>query len=264
MITCRDVARAIESFAPLSLAYSWDNCGLIAGNPEKEIKAIMTCLDADIDVVEEALRAGADLILTHHPAIFHETKVFHDQTYAGRFLKALLNSEICCYSAHTNLDCAKGGLNDFLAEKIGLSNPTGVLEAVSDTDGLGRVYDLNTPITMKELCSWVKSGLHIHNPLFYTGSPDRVIRRVALCNGGGKSFAKAAIDAGADVYLTGDVDYDRARECLSAGMNLISIEHYDSEIIVCELFERILRQAFGDDITILPSQTNVPIFYTYE
>ena len=264
MITCRDITNAIEAAAPLSLAYPWDNCGLLTGNPQKEVKTVLTCLDADPNVVEEALAAGADLILTHHPAIFHETKVFHDQTYAGRFLKVLLGSEICCYAAHTNLDCARGGLNDLLAEKIGFFNPSGVLESISENDGLGRVYDLDPPISVGELCGRVQSGLSIQKPLLFTGSPDRAVRRAALCSGGGKSFAQAAINAGADVYLTGDFDYDRARECRNEGMSLICIEHYDSEIIVCELFERILRRSFGDALTILTSQANGPVFHTYQ
>ncbi len=263
MITCQDIAAAIEKFAPLELAYSWDNCGLIAGNANREVKTVLTCLDVDPAVVEEALTLGADMILSHHPAIFHETKVFHDQTYAGRLLKVLLGSEICCYAAHTNLDCARGGLNDILAEKLGFSNPTGVLEARSETDGLGRIYDFDPPLTMKELCDRVKSGLRTRNPLVYTGSLNAPIRRAALCSGGGKSFASLALQAGAQVYLTGDIDYDRARECVLSGMNFICVEHYDSEKIVCELFERILRQAFGDELCILPSQTNGPVFSTY-
>jgi dinuclear metal center protein, YbgI/SA1388 family len=262
MITCQDILNTMEEFAPVSLAYDWDNCGLLCGNKKKEVKNVLVCLDCDLNVITEAKEKNVDMILSHHPAIFSEIKRFDEEHYYGRFLKTLLQSDICYYAGHTNIDTAKGGLNDLLAEKIGLPTPSGVMEKIGENDGIGRIFELSSPTTVKDLCQKIKAGLHTEC-LTYTGEIDRLVKKIALCSGGGDGFSSFALEQNCDVYISGDFHHNKGIECLGDGMSLIDVSHYDSEIIVKEVFERVLKKAFGDNLYVICSEANKPVFHAF-
>jgi len=262
MVTCQDILTALEDFAPVSLAYDWDNCGLLAGDKNRNVKNVLVCLDCDLNVLEEAKAKNIDMILSHHPAIFNEVKRFDEEHYNGRLIKTLLQSNICYYAGHTNIDAAKGGLNDMLAEKIGLSSPCGVMEKIGENDGIGRIFELSSPITIEALCQKIKAGLHTEC-LSYTGELSKQVKKIALCSGGGDSFSSLALDAHCDVYVSGDFHHNKGIECLGDGMSLIDVSHYDSEIIVKEVFARVLTKAFGNELSIIFSEANTPVFHTF-
>ena len=116
-LKCKDIASVIERLAPKQLAYNWDNVGLLCGDEDAHVTKVLLTLDLDIDVVEEAVKEGAQMIIGHHPIMFDPINCITAQTSEGRLLRALIKNDISYYAAHTNLDIAKGGLNDLLAKK---------------------------------------------------------------------------------------------------------------------------------------------------
>ncbi|HNX29192.1 MAG TPA: Nif3-like dinuclear metal center hexameric protein [Syntrophomonadaceae bacterium] len=122
MVKVKDIIAIMEKYFPLHLAEDWDNVGLQAGSREKEVKRIVIALDLDEQMVEEALKSEADLIITHHPLFFKAIKNIDYNKPGGRLLKSIIAADLAVYSAHTNLDAAEAGMNQVLAEKLGLKN----------------------------------------------------------------------------------------------------------------------------------------------
>lgn len=263
MIISQDITDAIEKVAPLSLAYEWDNCGLLVGSRQKEIKKVLTCLDCDMQVVEEAQSLKADMILSHHPFFFYDKKRYTEDDYYMRVLKKMFQWDINYYAAHTNMDAASGGINDLLAQKIGLpASYVDVLEKTDENNGLGRVYQLPSPISMAALCQQIKQGLKAEH-IAFTGDKQKLVQTIGLCSGGGQGFADFALQKKCDVYITGDFRHDPAKEYLRQNMSLILVRHYDSEIIIKEIYHKILKDAFGEQIEVFASQVEKPIFQTF-
>lgn len=249
-----DVIRRIESYAPTSLAESYDNVGLLFGDDMCEITSALLTLDVDIDVAHEAAEYGANLIVSHHPLIFNPIKTITADSAVGRCLLFLAENKISVYSAHTNLDSAEGGLCDLMAAMIGIENTSPVLPGTGG-EGLGRVGLLPDDMTMGELCDKIIDVYKLRH-IRFVGEESDIVRRAALCSGSGMSLTEDVLKADADVYITGDIKYGAAREAAAMGLNLIEVSHYDSEIFAPLIFERIL----GDDIKTYISNANRDIF----
>lgn len=119
-VKCKDITSFIEAIAPVHLAEEWDNVGLMLGSYNKEVKKVLVCLDVTSGVVEEAVNLQADLIISHHPLIFKPIKRLNEEDFKGRLIYRLIKNDISVYSAHTNLDVCSMGINQYLAEKLGL------------------------------------------------------------------------------------------------------------------------------------------------
>ena len=251
-----DVILRLENYAPLSLAEEYDNVGLMVGDADANFKAALLTLDVDINVAEEAKERGANLIISHHPLIFSPLNRITSDTAEGKCLLYLIKNGIAVYSAHTNLDSAAGGLCDLLATILGLQD-TSPMSGVDADTGIGRVGCLPSPLKMDELAEMLMKTFSLSS-IRFTGEGDDLVSRVALCTGGGASLLNDAISSFADVYITGDIKYHNAREAQERGINLLELPHYDSEIIVTRLFEKIL----GDDIKTFISETNKNVFST--
>lgn len=254
-LKCKDIASVIERLAPKSLAYDWDNVGLLCGDEEQSVKKILLTLDLDMGVVNEAVELGAQMIVSHHPIMFKPVNKITEQTPTGRLLRALIKNNISFYAAHTNLDIAKGGLNDLLAKKLCL-NDVRVLEYTNDEgEGIGRIGNAAAPITLGELANQIKKALGV-DYLRYSGDTNSYVSKIALNTGGGTSLIGAALDANADVFITGDYKYSQIRDCVENGMNIIDVGHYDTEFIVCELFESYLSEQFGASVELVKTKAN--------
>lgn len=247
-----EIIEEIEKTAPLCLAESWDNPGLMLGRRDKEIKKVLTALDMDTGVAKEAIEIGADLILTHHPMIFHPLKSITEDGGAGECVLMLAKHDIAVYSAHTNLDSAVGGTNDYLAQLYGLENVYAIPPEEDKTTGLMRLGKLKEEKTLENLALHIKQKLDAQN-VWYAGDKERKIKKVAICSGGGGKMFGEAVSAGADVYITGDISYSSARDAVEKGICLINAEHYESEKYCGEIFKKILC---GFDIEIIHSKTN--------
>lgn len=256
-----DIASVIEHLAPTNLAYEWDNVGLLCGDLEQEVKKVLLCLDLDINVVNEAAESGAQMIISHHPIMFDPISKITEQTPEGRVIRELIRRDISFYAAHTNLDIAKGGLNDLLSQKIGLVDVKILEYTKEDIEGIGRIGRLQKPITLKELADRVKKALNIEI-LRYSGESDTIISRVAVNTGGGTALIEAAVNAGAEVFITGDYKYSQVRDMVAKGVCVLDVAHFDTEIIVCELLYNYLTEQYGGALEIEVSRTNKNVVKT--
>lgn len=248
-----DVLGEIEKLAPEKLAYSWDNVGLLVGDADNEVKKILLTLDLDNGIINEAKKLGANLIIGHHPIMFQPVNKITSETPTGKMLMNLIKNDIAYIAMHTNLDVAKGGLNDFLAEKLCLENSE-ILEYTEENEGIGRIGDFKET-TLRDFAIFVKNTLK--TPFVRVcGNENKIVRRIAINTGGGTSLICAAIKEKADVFVTGDYKYSQMRDCLSEDLAIIDIGHYDSEIICTELFYNYLKNIYNNDIEIHISKEN--------
>lgn len=128
----KDIARALEAVAPKTLQEEWDNVGLMVGNPEAEVKKILLALTPSEDILDEAVRLGADMVVSHHPFIFKAMKNITTESALGRMVHKAIKNDVAIYSAHTNLDIAQGGVNDCLAQALGLGEVEGLVQTSAE------------------------------------------------------------------------------------------------------------------------------------
>lgn len=251
MVTAEDIKKALEDFAPAYLAEDFDNVGLLVGESTKEVKTVLLALDADENTADEAVRAGADMIVSHHPVIFNAEKSVTDKTPLGRTLIKLISNSIAVCSVHTNMDKAEGGLNDLMVKKLGLMVDH---EYIHDADKCMRVCRADT--TLSKLCLKLKSEYDL-DFVRCTGNPDRRIKRVGLCTGGGRSMTDDVIASGCDVYISGDLHYADIRKLVFAGVDFIEIGHFNSEVCVTQIFKSIINKAYPEIRTIISKEMDV-------
>ena len=195
----KEVVSALEQFAPLPLQDGFDNAGLQVGlTVEQEVAGALLCLDVNEAVIDEAERMGCNLIIAHHPLLFHGLKSITGKSYVERCVIKAIQKGIGIYAAHTNLDNAEGGVNYRIAEKIGVKN-LAFLEPKAGTAsaGAGIIGELPAEENEREFLERLKVLFGIqcirHNAL-----NGRKIRRVALCGGAGGFLLPQAIAQGAD------------------------------------------------------------------
>lgn len=231
-----DIITKIEDFAPQSLACSWDNPGFLCGDKNREVNKILLALDVDLETVYEAIEVGADMIVSHHPIFFSGLKRIDFSTPEGRMVELLIKNDIAVFAAHTNMDAAKDGINDRLAEIFELSEVK-VLEPIDEGVGIGRFGVLKEEISAEDFCNTVKEKL---NTPFVRLTGNGSIKKLAICSGSGGEYFSYAKENGCDALLTGDVKYHTAIEAKESGIAVIDAGHFPTENIVCSIFEEIL------------------------
>lgn len=245
----REIIEVVNVIAPFQIAEEWDNCGLQAGDPDQEVNRIVIGLDVCLELLEYAVEQNCSLVLTHHPLLMNPLKTIDFQKMAGRVIKICAKNDISIVSAHTNLDKAQQGLNDYFASKIGLQS-TGVFipdnDAVSrekgNSTGIGRIGDLGRGIKLSEFVQEIKQRLALGHARI-TGDLDRIIKRAAVCTGSGGSLINDFLKSNADVYITGDIKYHDARLVEENEKALIDVGHFGSEKIAVELLCEKLSHA---------------------
>ncbi|NGZ73853.1 Nif3-like dinuclear metal center hexameric protein [Saccharibacillus alkalitolerans] len=361
------VIQLMEKFAPKHLAVENDKIGLQLGTLNKEISKVLVALDVTHEVVDEAIALGANLIVAHHAIIFRPLANLRTDTPMGALYEKLIKNDIAVYISHTNLDVAEGGMNDWMAELVGIANPKpleelqseklyklvayvpkshhqGVLDAVlaagagaigdyshcsfntegtgtflpgegthphlgspgkleraeeirietivpdglrskvvqamlkahpyeevaydlylleqkGKSFGLGRVGKLDEPKTLAELTEVVKKGFDVPAARV-VGDPNRLIKKAAVLGGSGSRYIHHAIRQGADVLITGDIDYHTAHDALMAGLSIIDPGHNSEKVMkreVAELLGRMLEQS-GSGTTVHASEPNTEPF----
>lgn len=243
MVKCQDVMQAMERIAPRRLAEAWDNPGLLVGSPNDEVKKILVALDVREETIEQAIAAGCDMIVAHHPLIFRALKAVRTDDATGRKIAHLIRAGIAVFAAHTNLDSAAGGVNDVLAEKLGLSAIAPLADGAADGEpGLGRIGSLGEPLSLEAFAALVKERLGL-STLRAVRAGEHEIRRVALCGGSGAEFIGRAVAKGADVYVTGDVKYHDGERAVGLGIHVLDAGHFATEQpIVAALAERLAKE----------------------
>ena len=245
MVKCQEVMDALERIAPKRLAEEWDNPGLLVGAWNQDVSKILVCLDVSDAVIEQAIAKGADMIVSHHPLIFRGIKKIRTDLPLGRRLQQLLKHDIAVAAAHTNLDITEGGVNDVLAQAIGLSKLSAFVITSQDAHGtiasMGRMGSLPAPMPVQEFAAQVRDALPTeHVRLVEAGA--RPVRKVAICSGSGAEFISKAAFMGADVYVTSDVKYHEAQQAAELGMHVIDAGHFGTEFPVVEVLGRRLAE----------------------
>lgn len=236
-ISVKDIVKIMGEMAPVRLAEEWDNVGLLVGRSEREVKVILCALDFSAEVLEQAAQLHADIIVTHHPAIFRGIKQLTDLEWRSALLLEAARKDIAVYSAHTNLDSAAGGVNDVLANLLELQNVEG-LSGDDTLECIGRIGVLKAAADLDVFAEKVKNALKLeHVTIVPAGRP---VRKVAVCGGSGIDFLDYAVRAGADTYVTGDVKYHDAQDAKGKRVNLIDATHQGTELpVVNELADRL-------------------------
>ncbi|WP_251574730.1 Nif3-like dinuclear metal center hexameric protein [Limosilactobacillus agrestimuris] len=269
MTTGNELIHRFEQFASPKLAESWDNPGLQLGNPDKPIERLMTTLDVRPEVAQEAIEQDVDFIFAHHPVMFHPAKNLDTRIPQNEMYAQLLSHGITVYAAHTNLDTANGGMNDWLASQLRLTNTERLIEAgldpVSQKEvGMGRIGTLNGSMNAKEFAQYCMRifGIKGLRWLVAPSDMDKPIHRVAVLGGAGQDFWQAAVDKGADAYVTGDVTYHFAHDMLANHLTVIDPGHHIEAICeprLAELFDQWKKEN-NWDFEIIRNQLNTDPF----
>lgn len=255
-----DIIRVLETIAPLNLQESYDNAGLLTGSGDWECMGILCTLDATEAVILEAKNKGLNLVVTHHPVIFGGLKKINGRNYVEKTVIAAIKNDIAIYAIHTNLDNVIHGVNNRIADRIGLTNRQillpktlhhtsveGVKEPVSlvsdnPSIGSGLLGQLPEELDETGFLYMLKTSFELtvirHTPL-----SGKKLKKVAICGGSGSFLTGKAIAAGADVYVTADIKY---HEFFDANNRILlaDIGHWESEQYTTELLIEILQAKF--------------------
>ena len=260
-ITVQSVAEVMNRIAPKNLAEDWDNPGLLVGNPANEVKKIFVCLDVSEEVINNAENFGAQLIIAHHPLIFRAVKNIRTDLPLGRKIELLIKKNISVFAAHTNLDSAIGGVNDVLAEKIGLTE----IKMFGDEEiSLGRIGKLPEPMTAKNFAALVKKNLNAETVRLVEAG-DFLISKVGICSGAGSEFIGKAKFFGADAFVTGDLKYHEAQSAVENKIHVIDAGHFATEFPIVHALAEKLSAEFDKlnyKIEIAEDKTSTDFFET--
>jgi dinuclear metal center YbgI/SA1388 family protein len=268
MTTGTDIINRFERYASPQLAESWDHVGVQVGNPNQTVTKLMTTLDVRPAVVDEAIKKGVDFIFAHHPVMFKPAKNLDTRDPQNAMYAKLLANQITVYAAHTNLDTANNGMNDWLAAQLGLTNCVPLVYAGNDPVsgcpvGMGRVGDLPQPLSVQDfartcLGAFGVAGVRLVTP---KDGPE-LISRVAILGGSGSEFYPQAQDSGAQAYVTGDVSYHTAHDIQASGLIVVDPGHH-IEVIAAKKLAALLNTWKKEeqwDLTVEESQVNTEPF----
>ena len=242
---CDELIKELEHLAPLNCACDWDNVGLLAGRCNKEVKKVFLAVDATDEIIEEAILWGADMLITHHPLIFKPLKKISDTDFIGRRVLKLIANDISCYAMHTNFDSAPGCMADAAAKKLDLTG-TNILELEGtlgeNAYGIGRTGFLKKKMTIRELAGFVKERFALPFVTIYGESAlEGAVDFVAISPGSGESMIAPALEAGAQVLITGDIGHHSGIDAAASHMAVIDAGHYGLEYLFLDFMENYLK-----------------------
>jgi len=262
VVTFSDVLATIDEFAPLSLQETYDNSGLLVGEGDTPFKGALVCLDVTEAVIAEAIECDCNLVISHHPLIFHGLKSLRGDTGTSRAIILALRSHVGILAAHTNLDAARGGVNYAIAQKIGLT-PESVLSPAHNGEqgtGIGLVGSLSKKMSEGDFLHYIAHIFPQQPCLRYSTKTGKIITRVALCGGSGIDLLEEAIRLKADAYITGDVKYHDFQRP-DGRLMLIDLGHRESELCAIELLKQLVSQKFPTFASSVSTQEQSPVNY---
>ena len=264
MARVKDVINLFKEIAPEEnvVIDDYDNVGLLVGKASSEVSKVLCCLDATEEVVAEATKIGAQMIISHHPMIFAPIKSVTEETVVGRKIITAIENGISIYAAHTNLDFSENGINDFVAELIGLTNVEVMDAYISKYAGLGRVGNLSAPIEVASLKRNVEN-LFADKYVRLIGEPYETVERVAVINGAGggdTAYIDMAVRANADCLITADVKHHVAVYAKENGLTLIEPQHYTMEYCyISQLVDRLRDEASLQGLDVEFTQSDLDV-----
>ncbi|MBR5410805.1 MAG: Nif3-like dinuclear metal center hexameric protein [Clostridia bacterium] len=234
-MTVKDVYDLIDGYAPFSSQCEWDNSGILLGDADADVKGVLVALDVTNYEAKLAVERGANLIVAHHPLIFHPLKRIEYDS----LVSFLIRSGIHVIAAHTNLDKAPGGVNDALCEALGFS-----FEKVTDAgDGFLNIASFPDSLSANEVAALLKARLSGAVSYIDDGKP---VRKAALCGGDGGSFLQDADSLGCDALITGEAGYHDFLDAKTLGVSLFAAGHYETEAPVMTALRKTIKNAFPD------------------
>ena len=257
MTTVSDILKFVETLAPRAMKMEWDNVGLLCGSKNTEVTKVLVALDPFEGVCHEAAETGAQLIVTHHPLIFRPQKAVTDETSIGRSIMFLCRNGISAINAHTNLDQVSGGVNDVLAEKLGLQN----IQIINPVDGYGllRCGDVEQQ-PLETFLATVKEALGCDGLRYVNSS--RSVSKVAVGGGSCADEMMEAFAAGCDTFVTADIKYNQFWDAYDIGMNLIDAGHFYTENPVVAVLAEKIAAAFPEiEVEISKTHTDCTKYY---
>lgn len=253
----REVVEALEKIAPTASAADWDNVGLLAGDPEQEVRRALFAIDCTREVLEEAVAGEHELVVAYHPPIFEPLR----QVVSGHVVYEAVRRGLAIWSPHTALDVAEGGTNDVLAEAMGIAvrYPLAKIQSKRAGEvGIGRMGRIDrTP--RAALIERAKRALGVES-LLVAGPTSGDAERVAVCAGSGGDFVEKAIAAGIEVYVTGEVRHHAALRAAAAGMTVIVARHSVSERLALAPYARRLDALGGIEVAVSEQDRDPLVF----
>lgn len=243
----KELASYLSNLYPKDLKASYDNVGLMVGSYEKDVKIVLLALDLTKEVMDEAKLENVDLIITHHPLLFHPLSCINLNEDLGSIINDLIKNDIANYSLHTNFDSVK--MNDYLGDLIGLKNK----EILSLNDNIG-VYGEIDKSSLDDFIQKVKSVLNIESCDYY-GTTNIEIKRVGIIGGSGSDYFSDAKDKELDLFITGDITYTKGIEAKRLGLNVLDVGHH-IEIRFADCITKDLKN-LDDKLIVITSKTNV-------
>lgn len=241
-MTIANILEYLQSIAPLDLAQEWDNVGLLIGEPQRQVDGILISLDASANAVEYAIQHGYNLILSHHPLIFHPLK-----SITNPVILKMIEKRMALISMHTNFDAVLGGVNHALAEALDLE----VVSRLGDGDAhdIGLVCECDTPQSLSRIALNVKARLEVPAVKLWTAgqSAQKSIKRIAICGGAGASVLQHA-EVQAELLITGDISY---HSFLDSTIPILDAGHFYTEYPALQNLQKILQNT-GIKNEILP------------
>ena len=251
--TLGNVLEAVEELWPHSLAEDWDAVGLVTGRTGQQVSKVVMAVDPTLEVIEDAIERGADLLITHHPLLLRGVTQVAGTSFKGEAIHRLIESGTALLTAHTNADSAIGGVNDALADAFGLKECVPLVDSKDGLpeEGLGRVGFLEKPMKLEDFAERVYTVLPaVAGGVRVAGDRTGIIRKVALCGGAGDSLFDAVRAHQADVYVTADLRHhpaSEAREAANGGFPyLIDVSHFASEWVWLSAGARALGNVLND------------------
>lgn len=261
MATVNEIYALLDQKAPFRTQLGFDNAGFLVGHGEQNVTNVLVALDITPEVIEEAIERGVQLIVAHHPVIWDKLGRVTDESVTGRKILTLIEHGIAAICAHTNLDAAQGGVNDALAQAVGLIDPVPLEVDGTDENGLpygiGRVGELSGgPMSVQAFAQRAKDGLRLGGiRAMDAGVP---VQKVAVGGGACGSMLAEARAMGCDTFLTADLKHDIYLEAKALGINLLDAGHYSTETVVCPVVAGWLEEAFPElQVTVSQRQGEV-------
>lgn len=247
MVKAKEIYQYLDKIAPFALQMDFDNAGFLVGDREADVSRVMVALDVTEDVVREAGRKKCQLIVSHHPLIFHPLKSVVPQDPTQAVVAQLLRKNIALISAHTNLDVAPGGVNDVLMDVLGVKT-LGILEEMGAADGvgpygLGRWGELPQAMEPKAFAAHVKKALGTKSVRAVAGT--RTVKKVAVCGGAGSDMLERAARMGMDAYVSADAKHHEFLAAKALGVTFLDAGHYATENPMMAVLAQKLTAAFG-------------------
>ena len=246
MVTVGQIYDVLNALAPVHYQMDFDNAGFLVGDRNAAVHTVVIALDITDNVIREAIAMKADLIVSHHPLLFHSLRNVRAEDLVGRKVLALAKHDIAAICMHTNLDVADGGVNDALMQVLN-AETKGLLEPAGKDDrgqplGCGRVGVISEPMPLEVFLKDLTERLHVSGLRYCDGG--KPVYRLAVCGGSGGNMLELAFEAGCDTFVTADIKYDRFLTAKELGVNLIDADHFCTENVVVPVLAEAIQNAF--------------------